>query len=241
MKLVPREVEKLALHRVGFLAQKRLTSGLCLNYVEAATLIATQLVRHIAVEDVKCEVKILQALKGHENIVHFHNAFEDDDDVYIVMDESVVWFLQDLDREQDADESMLVDLVLDLALKEIYLMLVSKRNQLVDLVLDLALKEIYLMLVSKRNQLGSLLKKRMKDESGNMSKVEFMEAILRHLKLQCSLGSNINNEEMLDLQQKQLEMAVMGVGVYCICFLKWMKDDPGSYSIRVDREVIIAT
>ncbi|ONK75933.1 uncharacterized protein A4U43_C03F22100 [Asparagus officinalis] len=88
---------------------------------------------------------------------------------------------------------------------------------LVDLVLDLALKEIYLMLASQRNQLGSLLKKKLKDESGNMSKVKFMEAILRHLKLRscgsdsclnfckCSLGSNINNEERLDLQQKQLE------------------------------------
>ncbi|KAJ6840468.1 calcium-dependent protein kinase 18 isoform X2 [Iris pallida] len=40
----------------------------------------------IAVEDVKREVKILQALKGHENVVHFHNAFEDDSYVYIVME-----------------------------------------------------------------------------------------------------------------------------------------------------------
>ncbi|KAH0470668.1 hypothetical protein IEQ34_000391 [Dendrobium chrysotoxum] len=40
----------------------------------------------IAVEDVKREVKILQALKGHENVVHFYNAFEDDNFVYIVME-----------------------------------------------------------------------------------------------------------------------------------------------------------
>nr|AIZ68218.1 calcium-dependent protein kinase 28-like protein [Albuca bracteata] len=40
----------------------------------------------IAVEDVKREVKILKALKGHENVVHFHNAFEDDSYVYIVME-----------------------------------------------------------------------------------------------------------------------------------------------------------
>ncbi|URE06850.1 calcium-dependent protein kinase [Musa troglodytarum] len=32
----------------------------------------------IAVEDVKREVKILKALKGHENVVDFYNAFEDD-------------------------------------------------------------------------------------------------------------------------------------------------------------------
>ncbi|XP_020593895.1 calcium-dependent protein kinase 18-like [Phalaenopsis equestris] len=40
----------------------------------------------VAVEDVKREVKILEALRGHENVVHFYNAFEDDDYVYIVME-----------------------------------------------------------------------------------------------------------------------------------------------------------
>ncbi|XP_058187519.1 calcium-dependent protein kinase 28-like [Rhododendron vialii] len=40
----------------------------------------------IAVEDVKREVKILKALGGHENVVQFYNAFEDDSYVYIVME-----------------------------------------------------------------------------------------------------------------------------------------------------------
>ncbi|KAI3761871.1 hypothetical protein L1987_52293 [Smallanthus sonchifolius] len=40
----------------------------------------------VAVEDVKREVKILQALSGHENVVQFYNAFEDDSYVYIVME-----------------------------------------------------------------------------------------------------------------------------------------------------------
>ncbi|XP_077246543.1 calcium-dependent protein kinase 28-like [Tasmannia lanceolata] len=40
----------------------------------------------IAVEDVKREVKILHALTGHENVVQFHNAFEDDSYVFIVME-----------------------------------------------------------------------------------------------------------------------------------------------------------
>ncbi|KAF8405370.1 hypothetical protein HHK36_010274 [Tetracentron sinense] len=40
----------------------------------------------IAVEDVKREVKILQALTGHENVVQFHNAFEDESYVFIVME-----------------------------------------------------------------------------------------------------------------------------------------------------------
>ena len=42
MKLGPREVEKIALHNAGFLAQKRLARGLRLNYTEAVALIATQ-------------------------------------------------------------------------------------------------------------------------------------------------------------------------------------------------------
>ncbi|KAG2655692.1 hypothetical protein PVAP13_1KG031400 [Panicum virgatum] len=45
-----------------------------------------KMTRPVAVEDVKREVKILKALKGHENIVHFYNAFEDDSYVYIVME-----------------------------------------------------------------------------------------------------------------------------------------------------------
>uniref|UniRef100_A0A7N0UD23 non-specific serine/threonine protein kinase n=1 Tax=Kalanchoe fedtschenkoi TaxID=63787 RepID=A0A7N0UD23_KALFE len=40
----------------------------------------------IAVEDVKREVKILRELTGHENVVQFHNAFEDENYVYIVME-----------------------------------------------------------------------------------------------------------------------------------------------------------
>lgn len=45
-----------------------------------------KMVLPVAVEDVNREVKILKALQGHENLVHFYNAFEDDDYVYIVME-----------------------------------------------------------------------------------------------------------------------------------------------------------
>ncbi|XP_051127213.1 calcium-dependent protein kinase 18-like isoform X2 [Andrographis paniculata] len=45
-----------------------------------------KMVLPIAVEDVKREVKILKALAGHENVVHFYNAFEDNTYVYIVME-----------------------------------------------------------------------------------------------------------------------------------------------------------
>ncbi|KAF8104516.1 hypothetical protein N665_0171s0022 [Sinapis alba] len=46
----------------------------------------TKMVLPIAVEDVKREVEILKALSGHENVVQFYNAFDDDDYVYIVME-----------------------------------------------------------------------------------------------------------------------------------------------------------
>ncbi|VVA15270.1 PREDICTED: CDPK-related [Prunus dulcis] len=40
----------------------------------------------IAIEDVRREVKILRALTGHSNLVQFYDAFEDSDNVYIVME-----------------------------------------------------------------------------------------------------------------------------------------------------------
>ncbi|KAK4437844.1 CDPK-related protein kinase [Sesamum alatum] len=40
----------------------------------------------IAIEDVRREVRILRALTGHPNIVQFYDAFEDADNVYIVME-----------------------------------------------------------------------------------------------------------------------------------------------------------
>ncbi|XP_021896607.1 CDPK-related kinase 5 isoform X1 [Carica papaya] len=40
----------------------------------------------IAIEDVRREVKILRALSGHNNLVNFYDAFEDHDNVYIVME-----------------------------------------------------------------------------------------------------------------------------------------------------------
>lgn len=40
----------------------------------------------IAIEDVRREVKILKGLAGHNNLVKFHDAFEDTNNVYIVME-----------------------------------------------------------------------------------------------------------------------------------------------------------
>ena len=47
MHLTPHELDKLALHQAGVLAQKRLARGLRLNYPEAAALIATQILELI--------------------------------------------------------------------------------------------------------------------------------------------------------------------------------------------------
>ncbi|KAG8649003.1 hypothetical protein MANES_08G060300v8 [Manihot esculenta] len=40
----------------------------------------------IAIEDVRREVQILRALSGHKNLVQFYDAYEDDENVYVVME-----------------------------------------------------------------------------------------------------------------------------------------------------------
>lgn len=40
----------------------------------------------IAIEDVRREVKILQELTTHSNLVLFYDAFKDEDNVYVVME-----------------------------------------------------------------------------------------------------------------------------------------------------------
>src|SRR4051794_29937320 len=47
MHLTPREIDKLLLHNVGVLAQKRLARGLRLNQPESVALIATQILEFI--------------------------------------------------------------------------------------------------------------------------------------------------------------------------------------------------
>lgn len=45
-----------------------------------------QMTTAISIEDVRREVKILKSLSGHKNLVKFHDAFEDAQNVYIVME-----------------------------------------------------------------------------------------------------------------------------------------------------------
>jgi serine/threonine protein kinase len=65
----------------------------CRLYVENASLyICTiissvwQMTTAISIEDVRREVKILKALSGHKHLVKFHDACEDANNVYIVME-----------------------------------------------------------------------------------------------------------------------------------------------------------
>ncbi|GER52549.1 calcium-dependent protein kinase-like protein [Striga asiatica] len=46
----------------------------------------SKLITAISIEDVRREVKILRALTGHRNLVQFYDAYEDEDNVYIVME-----------------------------------------------------------------------------------------------------------------------------------------------------------
>ena len=45
-----------------------------------------QMTTAIAIEDVSREVKILRDLTGHKNLVQFYESYEDEDNVYVVME-----------------------------------------------------------------------------------------------------------------------------------------------------------
>ncbi|KAJ0042352.1 CDPK-related kinase 1 isoform X2 [Pistacia vera] len=54
--------------------------------VAAKVIPKSKMTTAIAIEDVRREVKILRALTGHKNLVQFYDAYEDDDNVYIIME-----------------------------------------------------------------------------------------------------------------------------------------------------------
>ncbi|WOL12088.1 hypothetical protein Cni_G20852 [Canna indica] len=90
-------------------------------------------------------------------------------------------------------------------------------EMLIDLVLEQAVKEFHLCLASQKNKLGLSLKKAMKGENGNMTRSYFMEALLKFLKENTRDSSfsskvyfqsgtpNEDKDEKLYNQQKQLE------------------------------------
>ncbi|KAH0891610.1 LOW QUALITY PROTEIN: hypothetical protein HID58_054039 [Brassica napus] len=90
----------------------------------------------ISIEDVRREVKILRALSGHNNLVQFYDAFEDNDNVYIAMELCGGGEL--LDRilarggkysEDDAKEVLIQILnVLSVISKELFIEILNQRS-----------------------------------------------------------------------------------------------------------------
>ncbi|KAF8395726.1 hypothetical protein HHK36_019676 [Tetracentron sinense] len=59
-------------------------TGLCFVLIERVMF--WQMTTTIAIEDARREVNMLRALTGHKNLVQFYDAYEDDDNVYMVME-----------------------------------------------------------------------------------------------------------------------------------------------------------
>ncbi|CAN0215816.1 unnamed protein product, partial [Discosporangium mesarthrocarpum] len=70
MRLAPRELEKIRLHNVGYLAQKRLARGVRLNLPECTALLATQILELI--RDGKSVAELMNLGKqmlGHRQVL----------------------------------------------------------------------------------------------------------------------------------------------------------------------------
>ncbi|KHN47935.1 CDPK-related protein kinase [Glycine soja] len=67
-------------------AAKLLKGNLKGQHVAVKVIPKAKMTTAIAIEDVRREVKILRALTGHKNLIQFHDAYEDSDNVYIVME-----------------------------------------------------------------------------------------------------------------------------------------------------------
>ena len=49
--------------------------------------LVVQMTSAVSIEDVRREVKLLKALSGHRHMVKFYDAYEDDNYVFVVMEE----------------------------------------------------------------------------------------------------------------------------------------------------------
>ncbi|KAL0715545.1 hypothetical protein Bca4012_064867 [Brassica carinata] len=71
----------------GYTCSAKFKKGELRGQVVAVKIIPkSKMTSAIAIEDVRREVKILQALSGHKNLVQFYDAFEDNANVYIAME-----------------------------------------------------------------------------------------------------------------------------------------------------------
>lgn len=79
--------EKVGRGHFGYTCSAIATKGKLKGQNVAAKIIPkAKMTTAIAIEDVRREVKILRALTGHSNLVQFYDAFEDKDNVYVVME-----------------------------------------------------------------------------------------------------------------------------------------------------------
>ncbi|CAA7048293.1 unnamed protein product [Microthlaspi erraticum] len=71
----------------GYTCSAKFRKGELKGQVVAVKIIPkSKMTTSIAIEDVRREVEILQALSGHKNLVQFYDAFEDNANVYIAME-----------------------------------------------------------------------------------------------------------------------------------------------------------
>ncbi|CAN8321250.1 unnamed protein product [Cochlearia groenlandica] len=79
--------EEIGRGHFGYTCSAKFKKGELKNQVVAVKIIPkAKMKTSIAIEDVRREVKILQALSGHKNLVQFYDAFEDNYNVYIAME-----------------------------------------------------------------------------------------------------------------------------------------------------------
>ncbi|EXB96709.1 CDPK-related protein kinase [Morus notabilis] len=79
--------EEVGRGHFGYTCAARLKKGeLKGEQVAVKVIPKAKMTTAIAIEDVRREVKILRALTGHGNLIQFYDAYEDQDNVYIVME-----------------------------------------------------------------------------------------------------------------------------------------------------------
>ncbi|CAN7000488.1 unnamed protein product [Brassica rapa subsp. trilocularis] len=79
--------EEIGRGHFGYTCSAKFKKGELKDHEVAVKVIPkSKMTTAISIEDVRREVKILRALSGHNNLVQFYDAFEDNANVYIVME-----------------------------------------------------------------------------------------------------------------------------------------------------------
>ncbi|KAL0719180.1 hypothetical protein Bca4012_068504 [Brassica carinata] len=79
--------EEIGRGHFGYTCSAKFKKGELKDHEVAVKVIPkSKMTTAISIEDVRREVKILRALSGHNNLVQFYDAFEDNTNVYIVME-----------------------------------------------------------------------------------------------------------------------------------------------------------